>query len=474
VYVKKEEELEREREARSTDGVVGDSVDTWDTPTLLMARPGVVKDREALKVTLSKLLTSHSTAKVSDNVRITAGVSTVKWPDGMDRAVYALKSIFQRRGGDYLSPDLTLLSGLDWLEAANMRDIDGKINGAWAPLAHHVGEVFSHFYQWQLAKDAGNNATIIVSADGLNPLYLAVPVSSFGAIVDHAPKSYDIILLDSYAHATSTHVDTFADYRGNAIELSKWDKPGFSGLHTYIISSTFADKVFDYASVYGAGYIESWIVDDLCTKHVVNAEGTIVGSKSPEASAPLLNCYRAKGLTRTGKSSHKSGTKSSEDSILDRAVDDSLKQTPTSLMMPANDVKSEHSKRSPEASLGAFPRFDAGTHDMTHDFMSHSIDDVADDHRTLLHKRHSAALKRASKRDDIEKMLKKIHDIRATGSEPSAKDIFSAVAEPKADGNDILLETLKTSDEAQKLAPKPEPTLSKAELEVASALEGIL
>lgn len=354
-----------------------------------------------------------------------------------------------------------------------MRDIDGKINGAWAPLAHHVGEVFSHFYQWQLAKDAGNNATIIVSADGLNPVNLAVPVSSFGAIVDHAPKSYDIILLDSYAHAASSHVDTFADHRGNAIELSKWDKPGFSGLHTYIISSTFADKVFDYASVYGAGYIESWIVDDLCTKHVVNAEGKIVGRKSPDASAPLLNCYRAKGLTRTSKSSHKTRTKpSSEDSILDRAVDDSLKQTPTSLMIPADEATSKHSKRSPEASLGAFPRFNS--HDMTHDFMSHAIDDVADDHRELLHKRHSAALKRASKRDDVEKMLKKIHDIRATGSEPSAKDIFSAVAKPKADGNDEL-ETLKAHLPVEiARAPEPERAMSKAELEIASALEGIL
>ena len=68
-----------------------------------------------------------------------------------------------------MHPDFSLLKGLDWIEAPNSRDLDGKIAGAWGALSNHVGTLFGHMYQWQLAKDSMNKATIIVDSDGLAP-----------------------------------------------------------------------------------------------------------------------------------------------------------------------------------------------------------------------------------------------------------------------------------------------------------------
>jgi len=298
--VRSERERAGEGDATGALGAVDFPEDSWNTPTHLIARPRDEKDHEALKVTLSKLLTSHDVDLVSKNVKITAGVDPTMWPEGLDRAVYALKSIFESLGGDYLHPDFTLLKGLDWIEAPNSRDLDGKIAGAWAPLERHVGSLFGHLYQWQLAKDAGNKATIVVDSDGLDPVKLAVPVTSFGAIIDHAPADFDIILLNAYSNSTGSRViEQFPDQKGNTVQLTTWREPGRTGLTTYVISDTFPDKVFNYASIKGAGYFDSWIVDDLCTHNVMDDKGRVVGEDSPEASKPLLTCYHANGVLST-------------------------------------------------------------------------------------------------------------------------------------------------------------------------------
>ena len=278
---------------------------TWDTPTHLMARPGSHKDRDDLKVTLSKLLTNHDVGLVSKNVKITASVNPKMWPEGLDRAVYALKTVFEVLGYDYLHPDFSALKGLDWIEAPNSRDLDGKIAGAWAALSKHVGTLFGHMYQWQLAKDAGNTHTIIVDTGGLSPSTLGVPVSSFGAIVDHAPEDFDVILLNAYPDVTGSHtVAEFPDHKGHDLKLSTWDSPGHTGLSSYIISSTFPDRVFEYAAKKGAGYLDSWIVDELCTHPSCDAAGNIVGLNALTATQPLLKCYRAHGVIDHGFAKH--------------------------------------------------------------------------------------------------------------------------------------------------------------------------
>ena len=96
-----------------------------------------------------------------------------------------------------LHPDFSALKGLDWDEGAEFADL--ILPG---PVSKHVGTLFGHMYQWQLARAPGNNHTIIVDTGGLSPSTLGVPVSSFGAIVDHAPEDFDVILLNAYPDVT--------------------------------------------------------------------------------------------------------------------------------------------------------------------------------------------------------------------------------------------------------------------------------
>ena len=349
--VMEETKTRRRADAVGSLGLEEGSQESWNTPTLLMARPGSSKERDALKVTLSKLLTTYDVNLVAKNVKVTAAVDPNTWPEGLDRSVYALKTVFEKRGGDYLHPDFSLLHGLDWIDAPMSRDLDGKIAGAWAALSHHVGELFGHMYQWQLAKDACNNATLIVDSDGLSPARLSVPVSSFGAIVDHAPKDFDVILLNTYpsAAASSKVVAEFPDHRGHDMKITTWNKPGMTGLSTYIISNKFPDKVFEYAASKGAGYLDSWIVDDLCTHPVCDDDGEIVGKGSLTATTPLLKCYHARGVIETFDGAAKENQNEDKEEVVISSKaerDESIVRNETSSKSSKEKVSKETEKRS--------------------------------------------------------------------------------------------------------------------------------
>ena len=501
-FVKKEQLEEQRLDAKTPSDVGGlgsDEIpdeDTWNTPMHLMARPGAAKDRDALKVTLSKLLTTHDVELVSKNVKITASLNPKKWPDGLDRAVYALKSIFEILGGDYLHPDFSLLKGLDWIEAPNSRDLDGKIAGAWAALSNHVGTLFGHMYQWQLAKDSMNKATIIVDSDGLAPTKLAVPVSSFGAIIDNAPADYDIILLNTYPDVENSHtVAEFPDHRGHDLKLTTWKSPGHTGLSTYIISSSFPDRVFEYAAKKGAGYLDSWIVDDLCTHKVCDDDGEIVGMGAITARQPLLRCYRAHGVIEThhdkqsdqaktaiaenveantttvpatGKDAvEKHATKEDDEpgkakeasdesikNVMDNTLEEDTERIAGKKKSSHHSNESDHSSKessnkdsdvdakkskhahvskatSLEASLGVTP-FARETHatkptGLTSDFIFDSMHELKDEHGSLTHKKFTLLHKHQRERERVEAMMKRLHDLRASGKEATAQDILSAV-----------------------------------------------
>ena len=553
-FVKKEQLEEKRLEAKTSSDVGGlgsDEIpdeDTWGTPMHLMARPGAAKDRDALKVTLSKLLTTHDVELVSKNVKITASVNPKKWPDGLDRAVYALKSVFEILGGDYLHPDFSLLKGLDWIEAPNSRDLDGKIAGAWGALSNHVGTLFGHMYQWQLAKDSMNKATIIVDSDGLAPTKLGVPVSSFGAIIDNAPAEYDIILLNTYPDVENSHtVAEFPDHRGHDLKLTTWKSPGHTGLSTYIISSSFPDRVFAYAAQKGAGYLDSWIVDDLCTRKVCDDDGEIVGMGAITASQPLLRCYRAHGVIEThhdkqsdqattviaenveantttvpatGKlvGDHKHATKEddkpgkakgvSDDSlkkVMDETLDEDSERRASQKKSSHHENDSDHSSKESsnkdsdadakkskhahvheaaalEASLGVTP-FARESHatkptGLTSDFIFDSMHELNAEHGSLIHKKFSLLHKHQHERERVEAMIKRLHDLRASGKEATAQDILSAVpteeepiAEPIVEPIAVVPQSVveparKEEFEAKKPAPK-------ADAEVGNFLTGL-
>ena len=89
---------------------------------------------------------AHGADAVKELVRLVPGVDASKWPVGLDRAVYALKSVFTTLGGDYLHPDFTLLMKLPWLESLASRDAEsGELAPPWTTSAYRISQIQTLF-----------------------------------------------------------------------------------------------------------------------------------------------------------------------------------------------------------------------------------------------------------------------------------------------------------------------------------------
>ena len=149
------------------------------------------------------------------------------WPKGIDRAVYGLKTVFELLGGDYLKPDFNLIANLPWINVlATREETTGRLAKDWRDnprLAHHVGCLFAHMAQWQLAADEGLQiATYLLESDGLNPSLLSIPVGSLGSVARNAPRDYDIVIINQPLFAGGELFSRFEDKDGVAIEMRHW------------------------------------------------------------------------------------------------------------------------------------------------------------------------------------------------------------------------------------------------------------
>ena len=189
-----------------------------------------------MKTTLIKLISAHGIQAVKKNVRLTPGIDALAWPKGLEMAMYSLKTVFKNLGGSYTKPDFKLLDGMEWIQSINSRDPKGRLNGPWVSLSHHVGCLYAHMYQWQLAADNKNKHTYVLESDGLNPALLAVPVESLGTIVQHAPKDYDLLIINQPLFNGGKLFSRFSDKDGNEVEIYEWRKKGVAGLGAYLVS----------------------------------------------------------------------------------------------------------------------------------------------------------------------------------------------------------------------------------------------
>lgn len=309
-----EVEVAEEKKHGSTASSGGDGGDEkngaetdWVTPMYMFSLPDSASEQKRVTAGLVKLVAAHGAAAVKKNVRLTSGIDPETWPEGLDRAVYGLKTVFAHLGGNYLAPDFTLLDNLPWIKSINSRDENGRLRAPWnGQLARHVGCLFAHMTHWQLSKDNGLEHTYLVESDGLNPLLLSVPVEAVGSVAHHAPKDYDVVVINQPLFAGGKLFSRFADKDGNAVELHEWRKQGVAGLGAYLYSDRFVEKIFKHVAAHGADVVDAWIVDDMCSRDAVDALGTFVGfdeetrrANGAEGVAPVLRCYHAIGVQQS-------------------------------------------------------------------------------------------------------------------------------------------------------------------------------
>ena len=115
-------------------------------------------------------------------------------------------------------PKATQLSALPWLSFYTSRDKDGQFNDKFAKernLFTHIGCLFGHMFQWQLAADAGDDHAFMLESDAFAKTSIAFPFRDMGGLVKNAPKEYDIIFLDAPKDMTFDKPEkTFTDSNG--------------------------------------------------------------------------------------------------------------------------------------------------------------------------------------------------------------------------------------------------------------------
>lgn len=297
-------EGEEEDERAVSDEADPDNATDWVTPMYMTSIPGHDADDKGLTRNLKKLVAAHGVDAVKKNVRLIPGIDPVKWPQGLDRAAYGLKTVLERLGGDYLKPDFTLLDNLPWIKSINSRDRNGKLKAPWnGLLSRHVGSLFTHINHWQLSKDNGHNHTYLVESDGLNPSLLAIPVGAIGSVVHNAPKDYDIIIVNQPTFTGGKLFSRFADKDGATVEMYEWRQQGVVGLGAYLFSAKFVDKVFAHIAQHGADMFDAWLIDQMCSRDAVDKRGSFVGfdeetqrQNDAVAVKPVLRCYHAVGV----------------------------------------------------------------------------------------------------------------------------------------------------------------------------------
>ena len=122
-------------------------------------------DSERTEHLLKELVREFGTAAIKSYVRLTPGVDVRDWPHEEDTMHFALKSIMKNK------PAGTQLATLPWLSFYTSRDKEGHFSDKFAKernLYTHIGCLFGHMFQWQLAADANDKHAFMLESDAFD------------------------------------------------------------------------------------------------------------------------------------------------------------------------------------------------------------------------------------------------------------------------------------------------------------------
>ena len=272
----------------------------WTAPLqiITLGRPD---ESATIASALRSLAETHGTSAVIHNVRATPGVDISEWPRRLDVAEYAVSGILAQT--EHPEDMEKAFENLPWLNYLTNRDPKtGKVTDPDVLLRqHHVGCLFAHLAQWQLAADSGNKHTFIFESDGFLPGLLAVPVAALGDIQHQAPEDYDIVFLHHPGEIVGPKVKEFRTALGDEVELYEYNEPKSpSGLSGYLVSDRFVRKMQALVASRGADMVDAWLMDHLCRPlrendwayDLPHFEGANDG-KGVQWGQKYLNCYKA-------------------------------------------------------------------------------------------------------------------------------------------------------------------------------------
>ena len=259
-----------------------------DTPVYIIAMEESTKDAQRVAEMLEKMVRLHGSEPVRKNVHITPGMNVAAWPAKIELAEYALKCVIAKRSKQEIA-------SLPWIETYASRNDKGQLANPSArefPMSHHIGCLYAHMYDWQMAQDAGYKTTILFESDAVDPSLLGVPLSAIQSIVNEAPKDFDLIFLTKRP-VGGKMAKKFMDPLGNKIHLYHLTEQNEeAGLSSYIISDSFFKKMQRYIIKHGADMVDAWLSAKMCVKPAFDKHGNFVSFEGG-GQYRYLNCYHA-------------------------------------------------------------------------------------------------------------------------------------------------------------------------------------
>jgi len=297
---KKHHNHKKSEDAEDSSAELGKKALELSTPVYIMTLGDVktqtpdpvigMTDSDSVEHLIKQLVRYHGTAAVKKYVRLTPGVNVNDWPKHEDTAQYALKSIMKEK------PPSTKLSALPWLSFYTSRDSHGHFNDKFARernLYGHVGCLFGHLFQYQLAHDAGDEHAWMLESDAWDPSVLGLPFIDMQNLVEEAPEDYDIIFTDNPKDGYfEKAVGSFTDVHGDKIAIYPFNgKNTQGGLSMALVSKRFHKKMFKHLAHFGGDVVDAMLKVQLCTDSMVDSHGTFTGFGA--GNKPWLKCYWA-------------------------------------------------------------------------------------------------------------------------------------------------------------------------------------
>ena len=229
-------------------------------------------------------------------VTVSKGVDATAWPDNTHLVEYAVKDI-----RTLAAQHGNVLAELPWVQIIELskQTQDGRLPVEWRRLAHHVGCMYAHLFQWQLVKEQKLKKALIFESDGVQQTDL--PFAEAQQAIDRLPEDADLLL---FSFGNTPGGDLVDQWKGHGddgtpvdVHLYKWNKwNAVAGLQSYVITDNFVRKVQEYISHKGADMIDAWLLGKMCVvgkDKDWNMRGLGETQFMPPGSKPILNCYHA-------------------------------------------------------------------------------------------------------------------------------------------------------------------------------------
>ena len=149
-------------------------------------------------------------------------------------------------------------------------------------IAHHVGCMYGHMFQWQTQWDEDWADVVVLESDA--PWTISIPAYSFQDIVKHQPSDYDVMFLTHGEAVSGEYLYSFnssGPTESKDLHVYRWNqRQGAAGLQGYIAQRRMKDKLEKYiVKTGGMDMVDAWLMTRVCSQ------------VQDDTKTYALNCY---------------------------------------------------------------------------------------------------------------------------------------------------------------------------------------